>query len=263
MYHETLLSVVGLARDGASPGGSPSALSSEAITVIKHLLHCQLNLGSSLVDCLSFRHTCRQGPVKTLLSSAQQQIFENDQVLQGIYMQCISERLALLTRLSQEADADDAEIDRVSNSIYGFLSRMDPSPEMISLPLDALFSDLLLASVPTPDVISSSKHLSRNNLYSCLLGRNEPFLIDRFCKVEDHMLITKALPDFDAKMVASRQRRPTGGDIADNKTDRPSDLGIRPNTQSCAWHRRFFAAFQDGEHFLEALLVSCSTLEIL
>lgn len=260
-YHECLLSVAGLRRDNSSSVNnvSPRALSSEAVTTIKLLLHSQLHVGRALADCLSFRQTCQQASVRVPSSDAQQQFFENDQLLQGTYMQCISERLALLTRLCTEGSADEAEVDKVANSVYGFLSSMDPSTEMIALPLDALFTDLLLASARKckhdRNAHSSRQWLCRNKLYACLLGRQEPFLIDRFCKVEDHLLITKALPDFDSQQIASLSDVSTpphdtlsAGSIADADHERTE--------RACAWHMRFFAAFRDGEHFLEALLVS-------
>ena len=98
---------------------------------------------------------------------------------------------------------------------------MDPAPNTVEIDaIDSLFADLLQAS-------DSDGVVNKSRVYACLLGRTTPFLITRFCHVEDHLW-------------RSREER--------------VGLGFEVATRD-AWKELCMQAIHKGYHVLERLLV--------
>ena len=172
-------------------------------------------------------------------------------MLQSIYVDCIYEYLEALNHLksaeSLEADSsydsqyesDHAptggmrglyrECQRLVASVYDLLSLMDPKLEMTKLSekINRLFLTLLkVRYVVTPEYTAA---FESSRLYSCLLGRSTPFLINRFHKVEEYI----------------RTNRTTEGGRTTETEGNPLE----------EWRELFYEALYDNKHWLERVLV--------
>eukprot|EP00118_Oscarella_pearsei_P023927 m.293509 g.293509 ORF g.293509 m.293509 type:complete len:1273 (+) comp40739_c0_seq9:44-3862(+) len=208
-YH---LYVHNWAKEGQSGDPSTAApaipiLSNSCLDLLKDVLLEDPSLGGELISELSCHHNS--------------DCFATDQSLQRLYVDSIGEEL--LTA-SLAGSSVNSPISNRTTKIYKMLALMDPTPDMVELDLDELFSDLLAAASDC-----DKKVVEKSRLYACLLGRETPFLIARFCQVEDHLWRNRdkslARDEFDAE---------SGAD---------------------AWREMYLQATHEGYHVLEHLLV--------
>ena len=175
----------------------------------------------------------------------------NNEALQSLYVDCVYEYLEALNQLkSADSIETDSSYDsqyesdhtpsggtgglyresqRLVSAVYDLLSLMDPKVEMAKLSekINRLFLTLLkVRYVVTPEHTAA---FESSRLYSCLLGRSTPFLINRFHKVEEYI----------------RTNRTTEGSrTAESEGNPPEE-----------WRELFYEALYDNKHWLERVLV--------
>lgn len=142
---------------------------------------------------------------------------------------------------------------RLVNLVYDLLSLLDPSAEMSKLveKIDTLFILLL----KTDHVIAQgfTVKFDSGKVYSCLLGRSTPFLINRFHDVEEYLRVNQST------------LRPVGEQGGPTKM--VAEAQGSPSTLE-EWRDMFYEAMYDHKHFLEGMMVSmwlscdCHVIEV-
>ena len=193
-------------------------------------------LGHALIECLTVDEP---------------EYLSNNEALQSIYVDCVYECLETLNQLkSAEPFETDSSYDsqyesdhtptggvgslyrecqRLVATVYSLLSLMDPRPEMtkLSKKIDRVFLTLLKVQyVVTPELTAA---FESSRLYSCLLGRSTPFLINRLYGVEEY--------------------------IRTNKTAEGGGATGKEGNALEKWRELFYEALYDNKHWLESMLV--------
>ena len=185
----------------------------------------------------------------------------NNEALQSIYIDCITENLEMLSQLkSPESLETDSSYDsqyesdhatsgmqsvykqceKIFTTIYDLLSLVDPSPKMLKLAkkIDKLFHLLLRSKYsigPERTIVFES-----GRIYSCLLGRSTPFLINRLHEVEEYLRTNWAAEEG----VASRGLETRV--LETRRSDR---------SDSEEWRGLFYEALYNKRHPLESIMV--------
>ena len=197
--------------------------------------------------------------IRNLTVNGNSNYLNNNETLQSIYIDCLTGSLESLSHLkapeSLETDSSDSqyesdhsssvqsiysECQRLVTLVYDILSLMDPLAEMVKLTkrVDQLFLLLLEAKYNVSSEYTVTFDSGR--IYSCLLGRSAPVLINRFHEVEEYLRMTRAAESGGA--LASHLRQ---GTVAGDPLEE--------------WRDLFYEALYDHRHLLESVLVSCHT----
>jgi len=186
----------------------------------------------------------------------------NNEALQSVYIDCITGYLEKLSQLkapeSLETDSsydsqyesDHAtggmqntykQCEKIVATIYDLLSLVDPSPKMLKLAkkIDKLFLLLLQSKYPIGPECTIVFESGR--IYSCLLGRSTPFLINRLHEVEEYLRTNWATEEG----VASMGLETRGSERSDSEE----------------WRGLFYEALYNKRHPLERIMVrACAIL---
>ena len=180
-------------------------------------------------------------------SSTNQHYVSNNESLQLLYLDCIENSLRELNLPSRAAGSrgDDSQYEsdthqhskpgdleeddekmRLVERVYTMLSFLDPTPNLskVMIRLAKILEVLLQASPADGGTL-----FTREEIYSCFLGRSSPLLIRRLQEMEGF------------------QRN--AGDSAIEDEDREGEAALK-------WKKVFFDALQKNQHFLENVMVS-------
>lgn len=177
-------------------------------------------------------------------SSTNQHYASNNESLQLLYLECIEDSLRRLNLPSRgggkgedsqyESDAhqhsqpkeENDEKMRLAERVYTMLSFLDPTANLskVMIRLEKILEILLQASSTDGDITTL---FTREEIYSCFLGRSSPLLIRRLQDMEGF------------------QRN--AGDSMDDERE----AGLK-------WKKVFFDALQKDQHFLANVMVSLS-----
>ena len=180
-----------------------------------------------------------------LASSTNQHYVANNESLQLLYLDCIEDSLKQLPvhsgggkeedsqyesdayQHSQPKEEDDKEM-RLVERVYTMLSFLDPTANLskVMIRLEKILEVLLQASPTDGDTTTL---FTREEIYSCFLGRSSPLLIRRLQDMEGF------------------QRN--AGDSMDDERE----AGLK-------WKKVFFDALQKDQHFLANVMVSLCML---
>lgn len=185
--------------------------------------------------------------------SNHQLISTNNETVQLLYVECIEDSIKQLhTMLGKGDEHSDSQYEsdvapqggtpRVGDfeerrqelveSIYSMLSLLDPTPNMsqVMRRLQEILGHLL--KFDGKDSTKDRLCFTREEIYSCFVGRKSSLLIRRLQELEDF-------------------QRTLGGASG-------SDDGRRKEEQDEAqkWSSVFYSAIQDRKHFLESVMVS-------
>ena len=119
--------------------------------------------------------------------------------------------------------------------VYDLLALVDPSPQMSRLEkkIDRVFLDLLRSTYVISPECTVAFEIGR--IYSCLLGRPTPFLINRLHEVEEYLRINQATEEGVA----------SGG----------LKMRVSERSDSEEWRELFYEALYDKKHPLESVVV--------
>lgn len=183
----------------------------------------------------------------------------NNEALQMIYIDCISETLESLSQAKKAtANEHDSSYDSQYESdhpssktqeglfkecekkvsfIYTLLSFIDPSNEMSRMnnKLSRIFHTLLKTSFTVGTGLSVK--FESGHIYACLLGRSSPLLIDRLYEVEDYLRMNRGVEDVFV----------TGEST-------PRHKGREAGSIQLEWKERFYQALLDHKHLLENVI---------
>ena len=191
----------------------------------------------------------------------------NNEALQMVYIECINECLETLeqTKIPEDVETDSSydsqyesdhptsgargvykACERILSSVYTLLSMMDPTQEMVRVTkkIDRIFHTLLKATFN----ISADWRMSFNagRIYSCLLGRSTPFLINRLHEVEEYLRMNKTTEESVTVSTSSS----TALEVPSPAKQRSSYTEI----SRAEWRDRFYQALYDHKHLLENVL---------
>ena len=192
----------------------------------------------------------------------------NNESLQCVYLDCISECLealdalkALVAHEGGEDSDSQYESDHTSSStaaargrsttgrfekvvsmIYTLLSMVEAQPGMIRLTkkIDSLFATLLQASYPMAAKQSAGQDkadpvvvtFEPGRIYACLLGRSNGFLINRLYEVEDY-LRRKRVAEESPFVVPPQARYGSLPKLGEHKNEGSGDAGEDSGNSSC------------------------------
>ena len=110
---------------------------------------------------------------------------QNNETLQLLYIECIDISLTRIERCSNERSGVGVSVDKEIECVCTSLSLIDPAPEMTRVVknVDRVLSKLLQFRNPLASggVVS----FSPETIYSCIIGRSSPLLVQRFQDIEE------------------------------------------------------------------------------
>jgi hypothetical protein len=241
-YHSTHVLVI--------PGTIPEPVppfQSAVLSFLHNVLVSKPTTGHALIQSL----TAKESPAYLV----------NNEALQLLYVKAIHESLEAMLQLKlpselPETDSDSQyesdhtltaviqgrqsvtkECQRLTTLIYHLLSLMDPRPEMSHVLVDKLFVFLLKMNHQLgPDKFI---RFDVSKIYSCLVGRATPHLVQRLHEVEEYVRVKASS---------------VGGGAAD-KSGAWSLKLLRQTEGAQDWRALFFHVYHDHKHFLECVLV--------
>jgi hypothetical protein len=142
--------------------GQPLSLSSDLLNYLQERLLENSLLGHSVIQSI---YAC----------SKHSQYKKNNENLQGLYIKAINHLLDKITNSYQKHTEETSE--RVEK-VYKLLSLYDPEQYQHYLPIRELFARFYELSVVDNPVID------RNNVLSVIIGRENSYLVEEYCKVE-------------------------------------------------------------------------------
>ena len=180
----------------------------------------------------------------------------NNEALQSIYVNGIMECLDMLKQMKapenletdssydSQYESDHAtsgmqntykQCGKLVNKVYDLLALVDPSPLMSRLEkkIDRVFLDLLQSKYDISPECTIVFEIGR--IYSCLLGRPTPFLINRLHEVEEYVRTNQATEEGVANKELKRR--------------------VSERSGSEEWRELFYEALYDKKHPLESVVV--------
>lgn len=153
----------------------------------------------------------------------------NNEALQLLYIECIDISLGKIEGLVDEG-AESVSIDEEVNHICNFLSLLDPTPEMTKVvkSVDRILLKFVELKQPLDDV-GMVCLFKPELIYSCLIGRSSPLLVQRFQDIEEFLRINQ---------------EKDGGD----------EMEVLESGEY--WKDKFYLALKQKHHFLETVMVS-------
>lgn len=253
-------------------------------------------LGHALITSLTVSQS------SSFSASLSSQHMINNESLQLVYLDCIYKCLEVLDALCVSAmegregnDSDSQyESDYTSSSfavvgasgrsekavsmVYTLLSMVEAKPGMMQLTkkIDTLFHTLLQARYPVSgggtSVGRSGPHVlafDPGQIYSCLLGCSNGFLISRLHQVEEFLWVNRAFKgsSLSSSPLSSRYAHTLASELAGvREKDEEEEGSVRSVDAQCRgsksadvaakqeWKDRFYAAMFDNKHLLESVL---------
>lgn len=215
------------------------------------------------------------------VASSSSQYTANNETLQLIYIDCISECLEVLEnlKLSQEGPENDSDsqyesdhtssggvrltgsdCEKAMSMVYMLLSMVNGCPEMMRLTkkVETVFHTLLQASYPPVGGTSGDPiSFDTGRIYGCLLGRSNTFLISRLQEVEEFLRLNRVPAEDPHAPLTTSPKPPRLPEVEE-------EVGVAyvgtPPTLSCReaakaeWRNQFYDALFDHKHLLEAVL---------
>ena len=180
----------------------------------------------------------------------------NNEALQSIYVNGIMECLDMLKQMKapenletdssydSQYESDHAtsgvrntykQCEKLVNKVYDLLALVDPSPLMSRLEkkIDRVFLDLLQSKYDISPECTVVFEIGR--IYSCLVGRPTPFLINRLHEVEEYVRTNQATEEGVASKGLKRK--------------------VSEKSDSEEWRELFYEALYDKKHPLESVVV--------
>ena len=173
---------------------------------------------------------------------------KNNSRLQGIHLRCLQASLTELRYLAAVVASDQAPLDpnlqaSLTKHFTDLLCLFNPQPSLMDLALTHFLEELL-------EFLSQdgARYLSLEVVYSALLGREDTFLLEEFCKIEH-----------DERMRAHRAagRSVAGADDLDLCERGHQVLGLcYHGDRDQAWRDLFLTSLRHDRHFLDLIMVS-------
>ncbi|XP_078590684.1 zinc finger FYVE domain-containing protein 26-like isoform X2 [Branchiostoma floridae x Branchiostoma japonicum] len=204
-----------------------TGLSTEALSFLKAVLQETPTLGHAILAHLT-------------VSEDREMYLQHNQALQKLYIDCVFEDLKTLNNLKENGDHTERSRD-ICRHLYDILALLNPSRDMVDLKLQDLFSELLSF------VNRDQPCLQRSAINSCLLGRQDSWLLEEFAAVENELRIRP-----------SRQRyaeRVMSGSEESNKDETDDQVITMAMTNGedrmAVWQNLFFRCLRGQRHILE------------
>ena len=221
------------------------------------------------------------------VSSNSSQYVANNESLQFVYLECISECLEVLeslgaTEAPENDDDSQYESDQPSSSglhltgtereravamIYTLLSMINAGPGMVRFTkkIDTIFHTLLQMSSSSRNVGLPATFEVRC-IYACLLGRPNTFLISRLHQVEEFWRSNQVSEGTHQSHVSPASRGSSRDHLHDatTTTNEEDKIGVASHRTRSSdvkyeiakveWKDRFYDAMFDHKHLLENVL---------
>ncbi|CAG5123694.1 unnamed protein product, partial [Candidula unifasciata] len=206
-------------RTSQIDSGEGDFLSRDTIDFLKKILMRQPSLGDSVLRSLMTTENAAEN--------------RNNELLQGIYLDCVNCWLDKLEgRKKQNSNADD--VTRYVDSALHILAFYNPVPYWNYLQLRQLFSRLL-----TLTLSGSASSLTPERIVSVICSRQVPYLLDEFCKIYQEMTVAKSISEHNDFLSDSHWQCLH----VMNQLDR-----------NVCWRDFFIICYKKGAHFLAEIL---------
>ncbi|CAH1262608.1 ZFYVE26 [Branchiostoma lanceolatum] len=212
-----------------------TGLSTEALSFLKGVLQETPALGHAILTHLT-------------VSEDREMYLQHNQALQKLYIDCIFEDLEALNNIKEDEDHIERSRD-ICRHLYDVLALLNPSREMVDLKLQDLFSKLL-SSVSRDQ---SSLQLSAIN--SCLLGRQDSFLLVELAAVENELRLRTSRQRYVERVGVSEVS--TKGETNDQAITMAMTMG---EDRTAVWQNLFFRCLRGQRHILEDVVGTAVSL---
>lgn len=149
-------------------------------------------------------------------------------MLQLLYLDCID---ILWDKLEKLKDDRQQDMENTADDIHIMLSLIDPQPDMGEI--FKRFDKLLVKLIESQFFVNNKLLFSFESIYSCLIGRSSPILVQRFQDIEEYMKGSSNI----------------GGGEGEDDVER----GVVTSEQQ--WRDEFYKALRGRQHFLERVMV--------
>ena len=166
--------------------------------------------------------------LSALTISGSPHYLSNNETLQLLYIECIDISLGKIEGIIDEEA--DPSVDKEVNCICDYLSLLDPTPEMTKVVknVDRIFLKLMELKRPFNNV-GLDHPFKPKLIYSCLVGRSSPLLVQRFQDIEEFLRVSQESDEVDV---------------------------MESLESGKYWKSKFYRATKQKQHFLETALVS-------
>lgn len=152
----------------------------------------------------------------------------NNQLLQLLYLDCVD---VLWDKLEKLKDDRQQDMENIADDIHVLLSLVDPQPDMGEV--FKRFDKLLVKLIESQFIVDDKLLFSFESIYSCLIGRSSPILVQRFQDIEEYMK--------------------GSGNIGGGEGEDDVERGVVTSEQQ--WQDEFYKALRERQHFLERVMV--------
>ncbi|XP_019625924.1 PREDICTED: zinc finger FYVE domain-containing protein 26-like [Branchiostoma belcheri] len=203
-----------------------TGLSTEALSFLKGVLQQKPALGHAILAHLT-------------VAEDREMYLQHNQALQKLYIDCIFEDLETLKNMKEDEDHIERSRD-ICRHLYDILALMNPSRDMVDLKLQDLFTELL-SSVSRDQLC-----LKLSAINSCLLGRQDSFLLEELAAVENEMRLRTSRQRYVERVSVS------GESAKDETDDQAVTMAMMMgDDRRAVWQNLFFRCLQGQRHILE------------
>ncbi|XP_067681511.1 uncharacterized protein [Haliotis asinina] len=211
-----------------------SPLSKVTLTHIQHVLETSPSQGFALISSLTCPQTHETSEQKQQKQRSNEE--RNSENLQGVYIICINK---LLDDLSKCPSKERTKGEQICDQIYTLLSFYDPVPFWNYSQLQQLFTRLL------QQCQYHDCRIKKDKVLSVLLGRDRPYLVETFCKLDHELSLASKL-------------KHSGNDLTESERD-VIHLFRGLDSEDC-WRNLFLLSTQRQRHFLQMVLETSLSL---